>query len=789
MKRISTLFMLLAMGTVLFAAQISQQQALEQARSFINKMKNGNRALRRAPLNVEFQSVLPDQQLLYAFNIEDGGFVIVSGDDRTLPVLGYSMTGSIDADDMPDNMRSWLQSYAEQIAFLPTSTGTTQNVEDTSLPAVEPLLKTTWYQTKPYNMYTPIYGEEMSIAKWRGKQCPTGCVATAMAQVMNYHQWPQGPTTIIPEYTFYYTDKEPCTMPELPSTTFKWDQMLLHYDSINPGTEEQQKAVAELMLYCGQALKMDYNPDASGTQHEYVANALRRYFGYSKSIYVADRANYTINEWEKLLWNEVYNNRPVVFGGICSAGGHEFVIDGYDGKGMFHVNWGWAGRDDGYFAISVLNPYNNTSVGSSSDTSLGFVISQGAIIGMEKSTGTEVEVPEQLSSIYLMFDPSYYDNKLDYQPMYICFDNPHGHFYFGWGLKNDDGTITPILEKEPISIDYSDAKRQIFETDDIKLEDGSYIIWPIAKNADVENAEWQVIAGNNQYLKLDIKDAQVTVHHPYKLAILDAHFTNPDVAPLEYDTLVVVIENQDDKELSVVTTTGLGRLNKEGKFTNDAGDHLHPVELLPGERDTLKFEVIVPYKGDMEVRVMDYRGQYYFDKKTITVNKEPAFYDIELVDYRIEYLDPEHFTNCYFTIKNNDHRTFTSPFHFNYGFDTGDDSNGDSFSLTLKPGETANVNDDACGLNTWPIYYDEEPNDARIQLYVNYQTYYTIMLLDITVKYGTIVTSEGVTAVKGIPTVDGNRNTPYYDLLGRQLNGKPTQKGVYINQGRKVVNK
>jgi preprotein translocase subunit YajC len=88
MKRISTLLMLLAMGTALFAAQISQQQAMEQARSFINKMKSGNRALKRAQLNVEIQSALPDQQLIYAFNIEDGGFVIVSGDDRTLPVLG-----------------------------------------------------------------------------------------------------------------------------------------------------------------------------------------------------------------------------------------------------------------------------------------------------------------------------------------------------------------------------------------------------------------------------------------------------------------------------------------------------------------------------------------------------------------------------------------------------------------------------------------------------------------------------------------------------------------------------
>ena len=338
----------------MFAAEVSQQEAMEKARAFMQQRQGDKKAMRRAQLTLDMQQTDAGQQLLYAFNMEGGGYVIASGDDRTIPILGYSLTGSIDAEGMPDNMRSWLQSYADDISRLSKSYTASQRTGGTELAPITPLLQTTWYQVDPYNLLAPVYnGEEKS--EWKGKRSATGCVATAMAQVIYYHRWPQDATTTIPTYTFNYTAKEPCTLTELPSTTFKWDKMLPNYTDAQPGTEEQRMAVAELMRYCGQAVKMTYTPAASGTQHEFIVNALRRYFGYSKAMQSVNRAHYTIEEWKQLIWNELDHRRPVVFGGMSSSGGHEFVIDGYDGNGMFHVNWGWAGMNDGYFAVNVLN--------------------------------------------------------------------------------------------------------------------------------------------------------------------------------------------------------------------------------------------------------------------------------------------------------------------------------------------------------------------------------------------------------------------------------------------------
>ena len=793
MKRISTLLMLLAMGTALFAAQISQQQAMEQARSFINKMKSGNRALKRAQLNVEIQSALPDQQLLYAFNIEDGGFVIVSGDDRTLPVLGYSLTGSIDADDMPGNMRSWLQSYVEQIASLTTPKGTTQNVEDTSLPAVEPPLKTTWYQNDPYNIYTPVYSEEGSDEKWRGKKTPTGCVATAMAQVMYYHQWPQGPTPIIPEYTFEYMEGEPCTRPELPSTTFKWDQMLPHYDANTPGTEEQQKAVAELMIYCGQALKMKYTPDDSGSQHEYVANVLRRFFGYSKSIQTIYRSDYTIQGWRDVLWNELNNKRPIVFGGLTIDGGHEFVIDGYDGKGMFHVNWGWGGRDDGYFAINVLNPVNNTSTGSASSTRLGFVVNQSATIGIEKSTGSEVEIPEQESRIFLFIDSYIREDSICVQPMYICYDNPYGNFYFGLGLKNDNGTCTPVMEiTKPMKVWSDSSPTASFAINDLKLEDGSYKLWPIAKNADVENAEWQVIASYSQFLTAEVKDSKAKVTVPYQLRIVDAYFTNPDAAPLVESNLAVIVENPSEEEISTVLIVKAGNIFG-GYLTDELDNYPYPIELSPGERDTLNFTLTIRSQDNFVVILKDFSKFFTHDEKNILITNKAKVYDLQLLDYRIEFLQPNLLTNCSATIKNNDERDYNDPYQLEFGVFTNDEATGENLFNSIIPilsGETVVIDGDKNKLNNFSFYHEDDsnPGDIRVTIRSTYKSnLYLKTLLDITVKYGTVVTPEGVTAIEGIRMMDDNRNTPYYDLQGRQLNGKPTQKGVYINKGKKII--
>jgi hypothetical protein len=181
MKKLYTIVWLLMTSLVLSAAEISQEQALENARSFMLQKSVGRQAKARAPKLMNMQAVPTGMPELYAFNIEGGGYVIASADDRTLPVLGYSLTGRFDASQMPDNMCAWLQGYAEQIRMLGNVSAASVAAADPGLTAIKPLIQTRWGQEEPYNLKSPVVD---------GQQTVTGCVATAMAQVMYYHQWP-----------------------------------------------------------------------------------------------------------------------------------------------------------------------------------------------------------------------------------------------------------------------------------------------------------------------------------------------------------------------------------------------------------------------------------------------------------------------------------------------------------------------------------------------------------------------------------------------------------------------
>lgn len=154
-------------------------------------------------------------------------------------------------------------------------------------------------------------------------------------------------------------------------------------------TTAQASAVATLMLLCGQALAMDYTTDGSSAGSSIQAMALRRYFGYDETVRIVERNTFGTNEWESLIYTEIANGRPVLYGGYSSGGGHAFVVDGYDGNGLFHVNWGWGGLGDSYFLLSILNPSNNDGIGSSSSMD-GYSLGQTAVVGIQHDTGEKV---------------------------------------------------------------------------------------------------------------------------------------------------------------------------------------------------------------------------------------------------------------------------------------------------------------------------------------------------------------------------------------------------------------
>ena len=409
MKRTILSLLTFMVVMVAWADDITAQQALQQAQSFIQQRETvGSRPkrIKGSPMKL---TMVKQVSGLYLFNINNnGGFVIVSNDDRTRPILGFSDSGAIDPDNMPNNMRAWLQGYADEIAWAKqhniatvtnvgkaTSTGPVnapRRVGSHSTKSIAPLVSTTWNQDAPYNNMTPYYYYNSSTGNIsynttggsNYQHCATGCVATAMAQVMKYHQWPQGSTQQIPSYQW---ERAGITLPSLSATTFNWANMLNSYSGSY--TTAQGNAVATLMKYCGYSVLMDYGPE-SGSNTDLVADALRNYFGYNTTTtQFVSRSFYTSAKWADLIYYELDHNRPVVYGGMSSGGGHEFVCDGYkyeDDTDFFHINWGWGGMSDEYFVLSALDPYSQGIGGSSSND--GFHYGQDAVIGIQPSTSS-----------------------------------------------------------------------------------------------------------------------------------------------------------------------------------------------------------------------------------------------------------------------------------------------------------------------------------------------------------------------------------------------------------------
>jgi len=389
-----TLTLLICVMTGVWADDITAEQAKEQALSFIQQHKAPSGKTNRVSSSATLPMTMTQVNGLYVFNIaDDQGFVIVSNDDRTTPILGFSDNGSIDPDNMPSNMKAWLAGYADEIAWLQKNGGkadTKANVfaKTSSWSQGNPkvnipiLIYTNWNQGEPYNNLCPEYEP--------GKKSVTGCVATAMAQVMNYHQWPEE-TAEIPEYT----DDYGMNHAGLPATTFDWNNMLLNYVQKNGnettilGTEAQQVAVATLMKYCGWGAKMDYNEESSSNTSKALF-ALKEYFGYNKTTtQCVSRSYYSYANWVDLIYSELSQDRPVFYSGQSSGGGHAFVCDGYkyeDETDYFHINWGWGGVSDNYFVLSVLDP-DQQGIGGSASLD-GFHYGQDAIVGIQPSTGT-----------------------------------------------------------------------------------------------------------------------------------------------------------------------------------------------------------------------------------------------------------------------------------------------------------------------------------------------------------------------------------------------------------------
>lgn len=352
------LVLLLALGySSLQAKRITQWQAQQQAYSFWGKqMPQKARAKSRAATTASRSDAY------YVFNNDAGGFVIIAGDDAVTPVLGYTSTGSFDAENLPDGLKDLLKSYERQIAALGDNYVANQTATRAGFTGENLLNTAKWNQNAPFNKYTP-------------NNYVTGCVATAGAIVMKHHGYPAKGTG---SHSYTWNGK---TLSANFEHTYDWASMPAKYDGTNDAAFD---GVARLMADLGVAVEMQYNKDGSGAYIGNLVTALQKYYGYSKLSHLMAIEDVGAEAWNGRLRAEIDANRPVLYAASDpAAGGHAFVIDGYKDE-SFSVNWGWGGYCDGFYKIGALNPES-----AGKPTGDKYNVSQSAVFGMEPSDGTE----------------------------------------------------------------------------------------------------------------------------------------------------------------------------------------------------------------------------------------------------------------------------------------------------------------------------------------------------------------------------------------------------------------
>ena len=404
-KTIRTICVLLVyfFGMLPLSAQyVTKEAAKEKAYAFLKRSANLKSETKKAPRKAPALTLASNRDEFYAFNDQaNGGYVVISAEERMPDVLAYSYNSHFDADNMPCNMRAWMEKYAQQVQYLrthPEAKAVQQTASERT--NVAPLLSCWFYQGYPYNNKCP---------EVNGEHCVTGCVATAMAQIMHRWQWPNQTTAVIPAYTSYSLNM---TVPAIPVTAIDWGNILEKYtfsynsyfqngeivvDYVNDFSDQQANAIATLMQLCGSSVNMNYGLNESSAAPGDVINAFSQYFGYSNIMYYNFRMLMDTSEWEYLMYDEVSEGRPVFYSAESpTQGGHAFVLDGYE-NGYFHVNWGWGGSES-YVSMYSTEGWN------------GYTTYDSVIIGIQPD---KPENPTQYAALNNGVMTLYYDKEKD----------------------------------------------------------------------------------------------------------------------------------------------------------------------------------------------------------------------------------------------------------------------------------------------------------------------------------------------------------------------------------------
>ena len=738
----------------------------------------------------------------YVFNATDSrGFVVVSGDDCVGDnfVLGYTSQGSFDENNVPANMQAWLDDVAAQITVMAGSGAKAQKL--TVHDNIAPLITSKWDQRFPYNAMCPMK---------EGGQSVTGCMATALAQVMYYHRWPQnavaGP---LPAYVNYM---DGTTEDELPSVTFDWDNMLDVYDG--SATQEQCMAVATLMRYCGQVDRMAYSPIESSARYPDL-DMLARCFGYSKGATFAFANNYGVQSWYDLLYNELREDRPLFFSASSTGGGHAFVIDGYtvdDGEPYFHVNWGWSGNSNGFYKLTLMNP-NSHGTGSST-TNDGYTNSQRVCIGLKPAKDSSDPYGFCLLGVE-------WDTTHDDVPHQMGVFNLAGHpatFLVAFAERQANGTAdlsrlygeTTIETPAYDDVKIRDCVRYVGLPEDIAntLAAGTHNLTIVYKEAGTDSP-WREVFGPACTIEVTVKadgTAEAPIFHPcpkFSAVAADIRINGPMQTCLPH-AVSATVDNSGDEAIKGIEFSAY--LLKDGILTSRETHVKSTIFAEAGTKTDMLFEGASFAKAGQYVGIIALQNDKLdFSGKTLDeVTADPAylghtFATIETLPFTcdgIEYVEQETTStglSCHSIICQLNNGTTMDYNSLLLGkiyrmTDDGDQEliNLNGLGYTVSP---INLAANTQGIGKILFFEDLLPGKYVVEILINkdfqadinnasLSSFFPIATMPLTVT--------SATAIRDIEQAAQTSTAPsFYDLSGRKVQNP--QKGIYIKKGKKTI--
>ncbi len=510
MKRTTTILIAICVSA-LFAngKQISQNAALSAARKY-------SRTGQVAPAK-NLRSDKTNNAPYYAFNLEQG-YVIVSGDDEMTELVGYAENGFFDAENVPPQMQLWLDGYAEYVAAVQSGKAKARKIllSDSPSVVVEPLVTTKWNQDAPFNNFAPEYTDDNNNTQ----RCATGCAATAMAQIMKFHNWPeQG----VGHYSYEHQSFGIISS-NFSEHIYDWTNMIDRYNN-GEYSNVQADAVALLMKDCGVSLNMNYGPVSGASIYSYTP-AFKNYFRYSSRT--VNRSGCETAEFTKIITDELQEGRPIIYCGTGEDGGHAFVVDGYDTNYFLHVNWGWGGYSDGYFDMNYMDPAG-LGIGGGSGA---FKWNQGIVLARPLKDGVEpYEFIQQLCFVLfndvqggIFCEQEMPANKGDVVTILLRNTaNLSGESFFGSlnvGVFDDSGALVTMGNEERIENNNGELLEfqsgSLYSVDlpmtlnTAGIADGNYIVRAMSKaNGNV----WRKFASTD-CLNMTVADGKVSLVSP-----------------------------------------------------------------------------------------------------------------------------------------------------------------------------------------------------------------------------------------------------------------------------------